>query len=43
MIGIYPVLTAILAVLFLSDRLNALQVGGVALAVAGVLLVGLGS
>ncbi len=41
-IGVYPALTAVLAVLFLSDRLSAVQAGGVALAVTGVLLVGFG-
>lgn len=41
-IGIYPALTAVLAVVFLNDGLSALQTAGVGLAVTGVLLVGLG-
>ncbi|MCW2614367.1 MAG: EamA family transporter [Frankiales bacterium] len=40
-IGVYPVLTAVLAVVFLSDRLTALQTAGAVMAVAGVLVVGL--
>ena len=42
MIGIYPALVAILSVALLSDRLSALQVAGVLLAVTGVVLVGAG-
>lgn len=42
-IGVYPVLTAVLAVVFLSEGLSGIQWGGVALAVTGVLLLGLGS
>ena len=39
-IGIYPAVVAVAAVLFLDEKLNALQVLGVALAVAGVALIG---
>lgn len=42
-IGIYPVLTAVLAVVFLGEAMSTIQISGVVLAVAGVLLVGLGS
>lgn len=42
-IGVYPVLTAVLAVVFLGDRLSGVQTLGVGLAMAGVLLVGLGA
>jgi transporter family protein len=41
-IGMYPALVALLSVLFLSERLSALQVAGVLLAVTGVVLVGAG-
>jgi bacterial/archaeal transporter family protein len=41
-IGVYPAVVALLSVAFLSDRLSALQAVGVALAVAGVVLVGAG-
>jgi transporter family protein len=41
-IGVYPVFVALLAVAFLSESLSAVQVAGVALAVAGVVLVGTG-
>ncbi|MGE4425345.1 MAG: EamA family transporter [Solirubrobacteraceae bacterium] len=42
-IGVYPVLAAILAVIFLSESMSPVQVAGAGLAVTGVLLVGLGS
>ncbi len=41
-IGIYPAFVALLAVGFLAERLTAVQACGVALAVAGVVLVGTG-
>lgn len=42
-VGFYPALVAVLAVLFLDEHLNVLQVAGVFLAVAGVALVGAAS
>ena len=39
-IGVYPAFVALLAVVFLSERLSAVQALGVLLAVAGVILVG---
>ncbi|OGY29889.1 MAG: hypothetical protein A3F35_00420 [Candidatus Woykebacteria bacterium RIFCSPHIGHO2_12_FULL_45_10] len=39
--AIYPVVTAILAVAFLNEKLALVQVGGVILAMAGVFLVSL--
>ena len=39
-IGFYPAVVAVLSVAFLGERLSALQVVGVALAVAGVALIG---
>ena len=39
-IGFYPAVVAVAAVLFLGEKLNAVQVVGVALAVAGVALIG---
>ena len=39
-IGFYPAVVAVAAALFLDERLNALQIVGVALAVAGVALIG---
>ena len=42
-IGMYPALVAVLSVAFLSERLSALQVLGVALAITGVVLVGSGA
>lgn len=42
-IGVYPALVAVLAVLLLSESMTALQAAGVALAVLGVILVGAGS
>ena len=41
-IGVYPAIVALLSVAFLSESLTALQALGVALAVAGVVLVGTG-
>ena len=41
--SLYPVSTALLARVFLHERLGPLRVAGVALAVAGVALIGLGS
>ena len=40
-IGIYPAFVALLAVAFLSESLSVLQAVGVALAVIGVILVGI--
>jgi transporter family protein len=42
MIGLYPALVAVLSVAFLSERLSAVQVTGVLLAVTGVVLIGAG-
>lgn len=42
-IGVYPILVAVLAVVFLGDRLGPVQIAGICLSVTGVLLVGLGS
>jgi uncharacterized membrane protein len=42
LIGLYPVLTAVLSVLLLHERLAPLQVAGVALAATAVVLIGLG-
>ncbi|MCK9247539.1 MAG: EamA family transporter [Solirubrobacteraceae bacterium] len=42
-VGVYPVLAAVLAVVFLSEGMSPVQVAGAGLAVTGVLLVGLGS
>ena len=39
-IGFYPAVVAVASVLFLDERLSGLQVLGVALAVAGVALIG---
>jgi bacterial/archaeal transporter family protein len=39
-IGFYPAVVAVAAALFLDEKLSALQVVGVALAVAGVALIG---
>jgi len=39
-IGFYPAVVAVLSVAFLGEKLSALQVVGVALAVAGVALIG---
>jgi transporter family protein len=39
-IGFYPAVVAVLSVAFLGERLSALQVVGVALAVTGVALIG---
>ena len=41
--SLYPVSTAILARVVLRERLSRLALVGVALAVAGVVLIGLGS
>ncbi len=40
--SLYPVVTAILARLFLHERLSRLRVTGVAMAILGVMLIGLG-
>lgn len=42
LVGVYPVIVAVMAVLFLSERLSALQAFGILLAVTGVVLVGTG-
>ena len=42
-IGIYPTLTAVLAVMFLSESVTPLQVGGIVLALVGATLVGIGA
>lgn len=41
-VGVYPAIVALLSVALLSDRLSAMQVAGIALAVTGVVLVGTG-
>ena len=41
MANVYPAIAAVLAVAFLGERLTALQVVGIALAVGGVVLIGL--
>lgn len=41
-IGVYPAFVAVLAVLFLAERMSLTQAAGVALAVGGVVLVGTG-
>lgn len=41
-IGIYPAIVALLSVAFLSESVSAFQAVGVALAVAGVILIGTG-
>jgi len=41
MANVYPAIAAVLAVAFLGERLTALQVVGIALAVGGVMLIGL--
>jgi transporter family protein len=41
-VGFYPALVAVLSVAFLDERLSALQVAGIVLAVAGVALIGAG-
>jgi uncharacterized membrane protein len=41
-VGFYPALVAVLSVAFLDERLSALQVVGIVLAVAGVALIGAG-
>jgi uncharacterized membrane protein len=41
-IGLYPVLTAVLSVLLLHERLAPLQIAGVALAAAAVVLISIG-
>jgi transporter family protein len=40
--GVYPAIVALLSVVFLSERLSALQATGVVMAVVGVVLVGTG-
>jgi uncharacterized membrane protein len=39
-VGAYPAFVALLAVVFLSERMSAIQVLGVALAVLGIILIG---
>lgn len=39
LIGIYPAFVALLSVLFLSERLSALQCAGVLLALSGAVLI----
>jgi transporter family protein len=41
-IGVYPAIVAVLSVAFLSERLSGIQIAGVVLALAGVVLVGAG-
>jgi bacterial/archaeal transporter family protein len=41
-VGFYPALVAVLSVAFLDERLSALQVAGIVLAIAGVALIGAG-
>jgi bacterial/archaeal transporter family protein len=40
-VNVYPALAAALAIAFLSERLTALQLAGVGLALVGVVLIGL--
>jgi transporter family protein len=42
LIGIYPIITAVLSVLFLNERLTAVQVAGIGLAAVAVVLISLG-
>ncbi len=41
-VSVYPAIVALLSVALLSERLSAVQVAGIVLAVAGVVLVGTG-
>lgn len=41
-VSVYPAIVALLSVALLSERLSAVQVAGIALAVTGVILVGTG-
>lgn len=43
LIGVYPVVTAIISVVAFDERLGAVQVAGIVLATAGVVLIGAGS
>lgn len=43
MIGVYPVVTALISVLAFGERLGAVQIAGVVLATVGVVLIGAGS
>ncbi len=40
--GLYPLLTVVLAVIFLRERLNRVQIGGVVLALAAISILSLG-
>jgi uncharacterized membrane protein len=41
-VSVYPLITAILAVAFLSESLTTLQAVGIACALGGVVLIGIG-
>jgi drug/metabolite transporter (DMT)-like permease len=43
MIGVYPVVTALISVLAFGERLGAVRIAGVVLATVGVVLIGAGS
>lgn len=40
LVSVYPAIAAVLAIAFLSERLTALQLAGVCLALSGVVLIG---
>ena len=42
LIGVYPIVSAVLSVLFLEERLTGLQVVGIGLAAAAVVLISIG-
>lgn len=42
LVGVYPIVTSILAVLFLGERLSGTQIAGIGLAVLAVVLISLG-
>jgi transporter family protein len=43
LIGVYPVVTGALAIVFLGESLTPIQIAGVTCAVGGVVLIGVGS
>jgi drug/metabolite transporter (DMT)-like permease len=43
LVSLYPIGTALLARLFLHERLGPVRMAGVALAILGVMLIGLGA
>lgn len=42
LIGVYPIVTALLSVVFLGERLSPVQIAGVGLAIVAVVLISLG-